>query len=405
MACKYLKNKDVILFALNSWDIEIGTNIKKYASVLAEHGNRVLFVDRAFDRASLLRKKNASHSKGKPLSDSNKPQGNLRVVAPNIWVLSPSVVIESINRLPWPWMYDRLNWINTKKLAKEINKTADSLGFGKRLLFIDNDFLRGFYLPELLENITYTIFYIRDFLRSQDYFKRHGKRLEPKMIAKADITIANSTYLADYARNYNCNSHFVGQGVDLTIFRQEHYPEPADLINIPHPRIGYVGAILATRLDMGIIWEIASTCPEWNIILVGPEDKEFAKSDLHGLSNVHFLGRKNVAELPPYIQWFDVCINPQAVNEMTIGNYPLKIDEYLAMGKPVVATGTNAMQIFKEYVYLCKSPSEYAPNINRALAEKNDSSLAAKRISFAKSHNWDACLENLDSILVKASGT
>ena len=58
------------------------------------------------------------------------------------------------------------------------------------------------------------------------------------------------------------------------------------------------------------------------------------------MDNVHFLGAKKTDELASYMEHFDVCINPQVVNDLTIGNYPRKIDEYLAMGKAVVATDT-----------------------------------------------------------------
>ncbi|HAI83429.1 MAG TPA: glycosyl transferase family 1, partial [Chitinophagaceae bacterium] len=87
----------------------------------------------------------------------------------------------------------------------------------------------------------------------------------------------------------------------------------------------------------------ATAKPEWSLVLVGPEDEAFKQSALHQLPNVHFLGSKQPEALPEYVAAFDVCINPQLLNEVTIGNYPRKVDEYLAMGKPVVATQTEAM--------------------------------------------------------------
>ena len=74
----------------------------------------------------------------------------------------------------------------------------------------------------------------------------------------------------------------------------------------------------------------------YSIVLVGPEDEDFMKSKLHQIENIFFLGSKSEVELSSYINGFDVAINPQLVNMMTIGNYPRKIDEYLAMGKPIV---------------------------------------------------------------------
>jgi glycosyltransferase involved in cell wall biosynthesis len=92
--------------------------------------------------------------------------------------------------------------------------------------------------------------------------------------------------------------------------------------------------------------------------------------------------------LPNYLAAFDVAINPQVLNEVTIGNYPRKIDEYLAMGKPTVATETKAMSIFKDHTYLAKTKDEYPGLIEQALRE-NSEEKAKERIKFAQSHTWE----------------
>ena len=93
-------------------------------------------------------------------------------------------------------------------------------------------------------------------------------------------------------------------------------------------------------------------------------------------------------EVPAYLHYFDVCLNPQTINPVTIGNYPLKIDEYLAAGKPVVATHTRAMEYFKEYVYLADSKDLFVSFIDLAL-EENGPELTAMRQVFANSHSWE----------------
>ncbi|CAF3812919.1 unnamed protein product [Rotaria sp. Silwood1] len=93
-------------------------------------------------------------------------------------------------------------------------------------------------------------------------------------------------------------------------------------------------------------------------------------------------------ELPLYVKAFDVCINPQLVNEVTIGNYPRKIDEYLAMGKPTVATTTIAMEVFKDFCYLADSKEGYIKAIEVALSS-NSQELSQKRREFAMTHTWE----------------
>ena len=122
--------------------------------------------------------------------------------------------------------------------------------------------------------------------------------------------------------------------------------------------------------------------------MIGPQEDCFKKSNLHEINNIHFLGSKDMSLLPSYIQFFDICINPQIINELTIGNYPRKIDEYLAMGKPTVATETPTMEIFKDHVYLGKTSLNYVNCIELALKENSDEKIK-NRIQFAKSHTWE----------------
>jgi glycosyltransferase involved in cell wall biosynthesis len=92
-------------------------------------------------------------------------------------------------------------------------------------------------------------------------------------------------------------------------------------------------------------------------------------------------------ELPDYLMAFDVALNPQKLNEVTIGNYPRKIDEYLAMGKPTVATRTIAMNVFENHTYLAENKEQYVELIESALIE-NSPDKEEERELFARSHTW-----------------
>jgi glycosyltransferase involved in cell wall biosynthesis len=171
--------------------------------------------------------------------------------------------------------------------------------------------------------------------------------------------------------------------------------------NIRHPIIGYTGAISGTRLDKNIIAHIAEQLPDCSLVLIGPVTDGFDLTFLKRFSNVYFLGRKEPAEIPDHIYHFDVCINPQQVNELTIGNYPRKADEYLAMGKPMVATDTEGMQLFANYVFLCRTKEEYVDNIKRILQEPHSQNGLVKkqRQDFALSHTWENSLAKLADVL------
>ncbi|HCL83049.1 MAG TPA: glycosyl transferase family 1, partial [Chitinophagaceae bacterium] len=107
--------------------------------------------------------------------------------------------------------------------------------------------------------------------------------------------------------------------------------------------------------------------------------------------NVYFLGGKKPEQTAAYIRHFTLCINPQLVNPLTIGNYPRKIDEYLASGKPVVATATPAMEMFREHTLLCNTVEEYITNIRKLVDEPvwTSQALQIRRRDFALTHTWE----------------
>ncbi len=91
----------------------------------------------------------------------------------------------------------------------------------------------------------------------------------------------------------------------------------------------------------------------------------------------------------------DITLNPQILNEITDLNYPLKLDEYLAMGKPVVATNTSFMRFyFKDHSYLADTKEEYVTLIEKALKEDTPK-LQKQRIEYAREHSWENFVDKI----------
>lgn len=396
-----LKGENIVIVGLQAWYTDIGSNCKNIALELAKD-NKVLYINMPLDRRTIIEWKNDPNIQFHLDIAKNKKE-NLFQIQPNLWNYYPTEILESVRWIPSTFLFSIFNKWNSKRLSKSIRKATRKMGFDEFILFNDNDIFRSFYLKELLHPKLY-IYYIRDNLTVIDYWRRHGKIIEPKHIAKADLVVTNSIYLADYARQYNRNSYYIGQGCDLSLFDvSKPYEVPEDIKNIPHPIVGYVGAIFSLRIDEKIIQTIAKSLPQFSLVLIGPEDDFFRKSSSHQLPNVFFLGKKPLSSVPDYISCFDVCINPQLINEITIGNYPLKVDEYLAMGKPVVATTTHAMKIFEDVVYTAKTPEEYPVCILKALEEDTDAR-TKQRITLAHSHTWKRSVEELSLAIKNVRG-
>lgn len=386
------------MLGIQPWDIEIGSNFKNMALEIS-HQYRVLYVNRPLDRITSLTKQSDTKTINRKKS-IKEGIGVMNRLNKNLWVFNPQTILESINWLPPGKIYRYFNKQNNRRLAREIRKACEVLKFKDPLLIIDNDFYNGLYLGEMLE-FSFTMYYLRDYLLYQQYFNKHGVRAEPALLKKVDLITTNSLYLADYARAYNPNTFYIGQGCEVEAFEKKPAEYPTDMKDIPAPLIGYCGALLSIRLDIELLVSIARQQPDWSIVLVGPEDEDFQKSELHQLENVFFLGHKMPENLPAYVHNFDVCLNPQVVNQMTIGNYPRKIDEYLAAGKPVVATATKAMEEFKDSTFLCSTPAEYIEAIKFALSDKDDETKAHQRRAVAKSHTWQHSVMRLYSAINK----
>lgn len=385
-----MKNMDIVIVGLQSWDLDIGSNCKNIALEFSKN-NRVLYVNSPLDRSTALKRKNSPEVQKRLKIIKGKEDCIIRI-NDNMWNFYPKTILESISQLKPDVLFHLFNKVNNKRFARQIKYAIEKLNFTDYIIFNDGDMYRSFYLKELLKPRLY-IYYSRDFFSAVSYWKAHGKKMESKLMKKSDLVVSNSTYLSEIGSKYNDYSYYVGQGCDISQFNESLIDfVPEDISKIKKPVIGYVGALYSLRLDINLLYFIAESMPDWSLVLVGPEDAEFKKSLLHKLNNVHFLGPKNPNDLPAYVKAFDVCINPQILNEVTIGNYPRKIDEYLAMGKPVVATKTKAMSIFSDYTFQPESNEDYIEAIAKALTQINDAEETQRiqqRKDFAASHTWE----------------
>jgi len=385
-----IKNRDIVVVGLAALDSRIGSNVINLAHEFAKN-NRVLYVNYPIDRFTMWRDKNDSVVQNR-VQRMKSDEPNLVKLEDNFWTFYPATVLESISQLPANWLFDILNKINNKRLAREVNKAIKRLVFTDIIVFNDTDMFRSFYLKENIGAKTY-VYYTRDNMIAVDFWKTQGIRIEAALMAKSDLVVANSTYLAELAQQFNPNSFYVGQGCDVSIFDKKLIATPPidmePILALKKPIVGYIGVLFNLRLDIEVLEFLAKSRPDYSFVFVGPEDEAFSASELHQQSNVFFLGSKQMEELPAYLNYFDVALNPQKLNEVTIGNYPRKIDEYLAMGKPTVATKTEAMSVFAEYTYLAVTKEDYLALVDLALKENSPEKEKARE-KFARGHTWEA---------------
>jgi glycosyltransferase involved in cell wall biosynthesis len=214
---------------------------------------------------------------------------------------------------------------------------------------------------------------------------------EERLIRRADQIIIHSPALLEKKGHLNPHTMFVPNGVDYAAYATPR-PEPADLRDIPHPRVGYTGMI-KKQMDLPLLLALAKRHPGWSFVFVGPRGnvagQESVVGELERLPNVHFLGGRPIAELPAYVQHFDAGMLCYVVNDYTKFIYPLKMHEYLATGRPVVGSPIRTLQDFTHIIALANGVDEWSRALTAAL---EPSSLSPENVharrQVARSFDW-----------------
>jgi glycosyltransferase involved in cell wall biosynthesis len=221
---------------------------------------------------------------------------------------------------------------------------------------------------------------------------------EKRLIAQAGQVFIHSPALLEKKGNINPHTAFVPNGVDFQSYAQP-VPEPADIAEIPHPRIGYSGHI-KKQLDWPLLLDLTARHPEWSFVFVGAPNRHpeiVAHIDqLSRRPNVRFLGSKSVQELATYPQHFDVCLMPYARNDYTKYIYPLKLHEYLASGRPVVGAPIASLEPFRHLVKLPETSEQWSAAIAESLGPvANSTEQRTKRQAAAKQHDWEILVRQI----------
>jgi len=230
---------------------------------------------------------------------------------------------------------------------------------------------------------------------------------EVQLIKRVDQVFIHSPALLDRKGHFNPHTLFVPNGVDYRAFATPQ-AEPADLKEIPHPRLGYVGHI-KTQLNLRLLLELATRHSEWSFVFVGPTGylgmDATLVDQLSELPNVHFLGNKPLETVCAYPQHMDVCLLPYVFNDYTRHIYPLKLHEYLAGGKPVVGTPIRSLEPFGHVIALARTVSEWEESICAALSPTaTQVDVVAARRMVAQEHDWNALVKRIAQTICERLG-
>ncbi len=381
------------MVSMSRWDGDFSSASWSLAKTFAKN-QPVIYVDYPFTFSDYWRERNLPRLKTRKKALWRK-KGALKKLDQyqgELYALTPPLMIP-INWLPEGKAYRFFSNINDNWLANSITLALHSLGFSSCVFF--NSF-NPLYLsqPSGKLDFQFYIYQSRDNIRGlEPYLRKHGTQAEIIAIQQADLSIATSRQLQkDLSSLSGKEVAYIPNAADFDNFKKAYLgkpPLPDELKEIPGPLIGYTGNI-CHRLDYDLIKAICLAHPEKNLVMVGPRNHwKSTTIDLDEIDNLHFVGPKAIEELPNYLAHFDLLILPFLCNEVTKSIYPLKINEYLASGKPIVASPfSEDIKDFGEFITLAKTPKEFVKGIEDGII--NDTSeKKEKRHQIAAQNTWE----------------
>jgi glycosyltransferase involved in cell wall biosynthesis len=377
----------IVCLSSQPWDTALLTNRQQVMLRAARRGHRVLFVE-------------TGHFLGKHLWSLLRRSGR-RSLARRLFeteeVVPGVLVRKALNVLPWGSTYAIPKAINSAVTARSLRRIAATLPEPVVLWIYDPGAVR--MTGSLGEE-----FAVYDCV--DDYTEQTTSPRKRAMVVACDraaasrsrLVFTTSTTMYERQGRLNSGTHLVPNGGDYEHFVEagERRIAAPEVSALPRPVLGFAGNFLASKVDFDLLGKLARALPQSTLLLIGPSARQTAPAleRLAGLPNVRWLGQKPYAELPRYVAAFDVGLIPYATNAYTRSCFPLKLYEYLAAGKPVVASGVPELAGMEPDVVLANGATAFVEAVQDAVDRDGDAD-RLRRKQLAARNTWEAKTERL----------
>lgn len=382
---------DLIILTLSHSNAPFSSSILSLAKEWAQT-HRVFYIDHPSTIKDYFRHRHdtTTQQRRSALLYGKDIYSNIVNAPDNLVIVTPRLALP-INALPEGASYEALSRLNDRILYATIRQIKQDYQVRDFIFLNSFDPFFGRHFPADFNPLLY-IYQSVDDISQEPYIARHGVRLENEIIAHADLTLVTSQALAQAKRHISPDTHLLPNAADIALFRQAMerlLPKPPEWAQVKGKVILYMGVLSALRIDYPLLRYIAQQHTDKTLLLIGPYHlHECRQYGLDTLPNVIFTGAKPIAQLPAYLQHADCAIIPFLINTLTKSIYPLKINEYLAAGKPVVTTPfSDDIIAFGKTVYITASPVQFSDYIEKAIC--TDTPLAQiERLQLAENNSW-----------------
>lgn len=372
---------DVIWLSLDRFDNKYSSTSYSLAKELSKN-NRVFFVDNPASYGELL-KKTGKDAKDLYTRVPGTPDGFL--------AYRPQRTLP-INWLKEGFLYSTFSAVNNSLFMASLSKLIKDQQI-KDFIFVN--VFDPFYARTFTKGINplLKIYYSVDDMRYSPYVSKHGPRLEGEIVKNYDITLTTSRQLQKILSIHGNRVENLPNAADITLFktaRQNSFERPDEIKSVHSPIIIYTGH-LDWRVDVPMLMSIATENPDKVLLLVGPVSlDEEMMSTLKKFPNVIQTGSKPIEQLPSYLHFAHCAIIPFKRNTLTESIYPLKINEYLAAGLPVVSTDFSMdIRQFESVISLKNTAEEFNAAIRESVVT-DSSDRQDERVRFSEKNTWAA---------------
>lgn len=234
--------------------------------------------------------------------------------------------------------------------------------------------------------------------KMDDNAQLHQSKTIKKYLRSCDKKMCqNSDYIFVTAQKFYNNLHLKYNNIQLlpNAIGRDFQNLPISQNSLSSTKVfGYVGMI-SSWFDLHAIQIIAKTFPQCKIILVGPNELPELK-----LKNVYYIGRVAKAEIPGWIHQFDICLYPFKTGNITDTINPVKIYEYLALNKPVVAVSSVETRQFGDKLYLYRNYEELKELIQKELEIPFKTDEEHQR--FLSNNSWENRAKKIYELILKS---
>jgi glycosyltransferase involved in cell wall biosynthesis len=366
-----------ILFFGNDWAAENRTSSHHIARWLAQ-GHRLIYIECPGLRAPKRSSRDFKKVGAKLLSFLRGPhavQENLEV-----WTLLqlPLHRFRFVRWLNCLLMLGALRWLKWSRRTKNP--------------------VTWFMLPHLASIIgklgeDVAVYYcIDDYAALPDINEDAVRQMDEEMTRRASLVFVASDTLLESKRKLNPNTYVSPHGVDLVHFAralQGQGQTPAELQDLNRPIIGFFG-LIEQWIDLELVDSLARQRPNWTFVLIGRV--AVPREHLPQRANILFLGVRSYDLLPDYGRQFDAAIIPYRLTRQALHANPIKLREYLAMGKPVVSVATPEISKYNDVVRVARSAEDFLTHLDAAVAERTSPEEVQRRLDRVAPESWDSRL-------------